>query len=92
MLWSYKYRYTYLYFVFSYNLKDKIYNGTSNSLVMKHKVYAEYGCVFCLRNFPFDTQNCSMNFTMDSAKAEYIRLFPRNINLQVICLLKYLVL
>ena len=62
---------------------DKIYLGHENSLVMKTKVYAEYGCVFNLRNFPFDTQNCSMNFTVDSAKATYIQLAPRNITFQV---------
>lgn len=64
-------------------LSDKIYFGHKNSLVMKTKVYAEYGCVFNLRNFPFDTQNCSMNFTVDSAKARYIQLVPRNITFQV---------
>ena len=64
-------------------ISDKIYPGQSNSLVLKCKVYAEYGCVFGLRNFPFDSQNCSMNFTMDSAKAEYIKLVPKNITFQV---------
>ena len=65
------------------DIVDKIYSGASNSLIMKTKVYAEYGCVFSLQNFPFDTQNCSMQFTMDSAKEEYIKLIPRNISFQV---------
>ena len=62
---------------------DKIYSGALNSLIMKTKVYAEYGCIFSLQNFPFDTQNCSMQFTMDSAKAKYIKLVPQNIIFQV---------
>ena len=62
---------------------DKVYPGQHNSLVMKVKIYAEYGCVYQLQNFPFDTQNCSMDFTMDTAKSEYIKLVPRNISFQV---------
>ncbi len=62
---------------------DKIYSGSSNSLVIVRKVYAEYGCTFDLRDFPFDDQRCTMNFTMDSAKANYIVLYPEEINYQV---------
>ena len=70
---------------------DKIYSGASNSLIMKMKVYAEYGCIFYLQNFPFDTQNCSMQFTMDSAKEEYIKLIPRNISFQVMAFIPMLI-
>ncbi len=41
---------------------------------MSKKVYAEYGCTFDLRDFPFDQQTCTMNFSMASAKDTYIQL------------------
>ena len=53
---------------------DKLYKGSENSIVVSRKYYAEYGCTFDLRSFPFDDQQCTMNFTMDSAKASYIKL------------------
>ena len=53
---------------------DKIYLGSENSLVISNVYYAEYGCTFDLRSFPFDVQKCSMNFTMESANASYIEL------------------
>lgn len=62
---------------------DKIYSGEKNSLVLARKYYAEYGCTFDLRSFPFDDQKCIMNFTMDSAKAEYIWLKSDKITYQV---------
>lgn len=55
-------------------VEDKIYLGTENSLVISRKYYAEYGCTFDLRSFPFDDQQCTMNFTMESAKASYVAL------------------
>lgn len=64
-------------------LTDKIYSGKGNSLVLSRKYYAEYGCTFDLRSFPFDDQRCTMNFTMDSAKADYIVLKSENITYQV---------
>ena len=54
-----------------------------NSLVMMDKMYVEYGCTFDLRSFPFDSQKCAMNFSMDSAKANYIVLSPNEIEYQV---------
>ena len=59
-----------------------MYLGSANSLVLSRKYYAEYGCTFDLRSFPFDDQMCTMNFTMDSAKASYIVLKPENITYQ----------
>ena len=44
--------------------------------------YAEYGCTFDLRSFPFDDQKCAMDFTMESAKASYIQLRPENVSYQ----------
>ena len=52
-------------------------------MVIARKYYAEYGCTFDLRSFPFDDQQCTMNFSMDSAKASYILLKPENITYQV---------
>jgi hypothetical protein len=46
--------------------------------VISNVYYAEYGCTFDLRSFPFDDQKCTMNFTMESAKSEYIVLIPQN--------------
>ena len=65
------------------SIPDKVYSGAENSLVIAHKYYAEYGCTFDLRSFPFDDQQCTMNFSMDSAKASYILLKPDTITYQV---------
>lgn len=70
-------------FDYESSVEDKIYLGSENSLVIAQKYYAEYGCTFDLRNFPFDDQQCTMNFTMDSAKASYIVLKPDVITYQV---------
>ncbi len=61
-------------FSYASSVEDKIYPGADNSLVLSRKVYAEYGCTFDLRDFPFDNQKCKMNFSMASAKASYIVL------------------
>ena len=50
---------------------------------MMNKMYVEYGCTFDLRSFPFDSQKCAMNFSMDSAKAKYIVLSPNEVVYQV---------
>jgi hypothetical protein len=64
-------------------VEDKIYLGSENSLVIASKYYAEYGCTFDLRSFPFDDQMCTMNFTLDSAKASYLVLRTEEITYHV---------
>ncbi|CAB4058009.1 unnamed protein product [Lepeophtheirus salmonis] len=67
-------------FDYSNNVEDKIYQGRDNSIILARKVYVEYGCSFDLRRFPFDTQECTMNFTMDSAKSKYVILEAKEVN------------
>ncbi|XP_037779746.1 glycine receptor subunit alpha-2-like [Penaeus monodon] len=51
-----------------------IFSGRENSLQMSQLYHVTYTCEFDLVMFPFDSQVCSLRFTMVSASAPYLRL------------------
>ncbi|XP_071531024.1 LOW QUALITY PROTEIN: uncharacterized protein [Panulirus ornatus] len=53
-----------------------IFSGQENSLEMGQLYTATYNCDFDLVMFPFDTQVCSLHFTLVSAAASYMVLVP----------------
>ncbi len=57
-------------------LEDTVYKGHKNRLVYLRRYQAQYHCVFDLRLFPFDEQECLMIFRMRSATRERVILEP----------------
>jgi hypothetical protein len=63
--------------------EDKMFDGYSNSIVGKQRSRGSYACIFQLKKFPFDSQNCEFNvhimpekifakqFVNDSISIEY---------------------
>ncbi|XP_069977730.1 uncharacterized protein [Penaeus vannamei] len=51
-----------------------IFSGRENSLQMSQLYHVTYTCEFDLVMFPFDSQVCSLRFTMSSASAPFLRL------------------
>ncbi|XP_047476381.1 glycine receptor subunit beta-like [Penaeus chinensis] len=51
-----------------------IFSGRENSLQISQLYHVTYTCEFDLLMFPFDSQVCSLRFTMVSASAPYLRL------------------
>ncbi|ROT63777.1 putative glycine receptor subunit alpha-2 [Penaeus vannamei] len=53
-----------------------VFKGHENSLEMSQLYTATYSCDFLLAMFPFDSQECSLNFTLVSAASTYMVLEP----------------
>ncbi|XP_064100869.1 uncharacterized protein LOC135211492 [Macrobrachium nipponense] len=55
-----------------------IFSGHENSIEMSQFYSVTYTCDFNLEMFPFDSQVCSLQFTMESGSSSYLRLIPVN--------------
>ncbi|ROT60958.1 putative neuronal pentraxin-2 [Penaeus vannamei] len=53
-----------------------IFSGFENSIEISQLYTVRYNCEFNLAMFPFDSQICSMHFTLVSAAASYMVLVP----------------
>ncbi|XP_045126023.1 uncharacterized protein LOC123513162 isoform X2 [Portunus trituberculatus] len=60
-------------------LHDEIYLGESNPLRLSQKVNAPFTCNMNLRNFPFDTQHCSMLLRLSSARSNFLTWADMNV-------------
>ena len=63
-------------------LENEVYPGHSNSLVYIRRYQADYHCVFDLRPFPFDRQECTLLFKMRSATKQQVVLNPGSLEFQ----------
>ena len=63
-------------------LENLMYPGYSNSLVYIRRYQAEYQCMFDLRPFPFDRQECTLLFKMRSATKQQVVLTPGSLIFQ----------
>ncbi|KAK8394124.1 hypothetical protein O3P69_006367 [Scylla paramamosain] len=63
----------------SASLHDEMYLGESNPLRLSQKVNAPFTCNMNLRNFPFDTQHCSMLLRLSSARNDFITWADMNV-------------
>lgn len=61
-------------------LEDIVYKGHKNQLVFLRRYQAQYHCVFDLRLFPFDEQECLMIFRMRSATSKRVILNPGSLH------------
>ncbi|XP_050740132.1 uncharacterized protein LOC127010309 isoform X2 [Eriocheir sinensis] len=53
-------------------LHDEVYLGRSNPLRLNQKVNAPFTCNMNLRNFPFDTQHCTLLLRLTSARSDFL--------------------
>ena len=61
-------------------LEDTVFRGHKNRLTFLRRYQAQYHCVFDLRLFPFDEQECLMVFRMRSATRKRVILNPGSLD------------
>ena len=64
------------------NLRNSdIYYGERNPIVYQRIFTTPFLCEFDLRNFPFDTQQCTMELKVAESEDSYVELFPAEFEL-----------
>ena len=56
------------------------YNGSENSIVLFGTYQHQFDCLFRLKDYPFDTQECSIDIEVPSDLTEFITLVPWTLN------------
>ncbi|XP_042877696.1 glycine receptor subunit alpha-4-like [Penaeus japonicus] len=59
---------------FSYTEEVDIYDGEANPVTLNRKYSVKYACNFDLAMYPFDKQECHLEFTLSSAPRQYLVL------------------
>ena len=59
-----------------------LFLGNENDLQLDGEYEHTFKCLFELKRFPFDTQNCSVNIKIPHEIKKYIKLKPRDLNLK----------
>ncbi|XP_069982164.1 uncharacterized protein [Penaeus vannamei] len=59
---------------FSYTEEVDIYEGKENPVTLSRKYSVKYACNFDLAMYPFDKQECHLEFTLSSAPRQYLVL------------------
>ena len=49
-------------------IEDRIYNGSQNSLELTQRLKIKYNCIFDVKKFPFDGENCSYHMNIKQRK------------------------
>ena len=52
--------------------ENRVFNGTFNKLELTQRAKIKYNCLFNVKNFPFDGQNCTAIMKLAQTKAETI--------------------
>ena len=56
-------------------IENRVFNGTFNKLELTQRGKIKYNCLFNVKNFPFDGQNCTAIMKLAQTKAEVIVFF-----------------
>ena len=56
------------------------YNGSENSIIYSRDFNIQFDCEFNLRNYPFDTQHCTILLKIQKKEKKFIRLNPKGFN------------
>ncbi|KAG0726210.1 Gamma-aminobutyric acid receptor subunit rho-3 [Chionoecetes opilio] len=59
---------------------EEVYLGRSNSLLLSQRVNAPFTCNMDLRNFPFDTQHCTLLLRITSARNNFLTWGDMNVS------------
>ncbi|XP_037779377.1 glutamate-gated chloride channel-like [Penaeus monodon] len=65
-----------VHIIYNFPSTVNIFSGYENSIEISQLYTVRYNCEFNLAMFPFDSQICSMHFTLVSAAASYMVLVP----------------
>ena len=57
-----------------------LFHGSENDLQLDAYYENTFKCLFELKRFPFDTQNCSINLKIPDEIKKYIKLKPKDLN------------
>ena len=60
----------------------EIFKGTENQLILKQTYTHEFQCVFHLRNYPFDQQECSIDIITSSFDAPFLNLISQKLSME----------
>ena len=55
------------------------FKGSENSLYLIGQYQERFHCMFCLANYPFDTQNCSIKLENSLDMDDFITLIPKEL-------------
>ncbi len=54
-----------------------VYSGSDNPLTLSRVYSVEFLCGFAMNYYPFDTQQCQMDFVLEGGDGHFARLKPR---------------
>ena len=57
-----------------------LFHGNENDLQLNGQYETIFKCLFKLKRFPFDTQNCTINLKIPNEIRNYTRLISKNLN------------
>ena len=66
-------------FDYSRSKEDAVFDGSENALMYFQRFYAEYHCTFNLKMYPFEEQECKIEFKLRAATKEFVVLKPGNL-------------